>query len=105
MAARRLRLALAVEVRSAADGAAAPSDLWRSRCRGGRIACNPSHADFPALLAEALDVLATARWETARAGAILACTPTQIVRLLADHPPALEVLNRARAAAGLGRLR
>jgi peptide chain release factor-like protein len=105
VALRRLRLALAVAVRSPAAAAAAPSALWRSRCRGGRVACNPSHADFPALIAEALDVLADAGHDPRRAGAILACTPTQLVRLLADHPPALAALNAARAARGMHALR
>ena len=58
----RLRLRLALEVRRPAlepDGASyKPSDLWKRRCRGGRITINPEHDDFPALLAEVLDVLA-----------------------------------------------
>ena len=102
---RRLRLALAVSVRSPAAAAAAPSALWRSRCRGGRIACNPGHGDFPALLAEALDALAAAAWEPRAAAAALACTPTQLVRLLADHSPALAACNAARAGRGLHPLR
>jgi hypothetical protein len=101
VAMKRLRLALAVEVRTAGAAARAPSDLWRSRCRGGRIACNPSHADFPSLLAEALDVLADAEWDPRRAAAILGCTPTQLVRLLGDHPPARAACNAARAARGV----
>lgn len=105
VALRRLRLALAVEVRCPGDAAAAPSPLWRSRCREGRVACSASHADFPALLAEALDVLAANAWDPARAGAVLGCTPTQLVRLLGDHPPALGALNAARDAAGLHRFR
>lgn len=105
VAVRRLRLALAVAVRAPGDAAAAPSALWRSRCRGGRISCNEAHADFPALVAEALDVLAANGWEPVRAAAALACTPTQIVRLLGDHPPALVALNAARDALGLHRFR
>ena len=38
-------------------------------------------------------------------GAVLGCTPTQLVRLLADHPPALVSLNGARKTRGLGALR
>ena len=47
----RLRLKLALAVRAARDKHTAPSPLWRSRCHGGRIAVNPSHDDFPAMLA------------------------------------------------------
>ena len=102
MALRRLRLSLAVEVRRPAGP---PSPLWRSRVRGGRISCNPSHADFPALLAEAMDAIAGAAFDPPAAAAGLGCTPTQLVRFLGDHPPALVALNRARAARGLHPLR
>src|SRR3954447_22776780 len=54
---RRLRLALVLLVRRPVDPMEPPSPLWRSRCRGGRIALNPDHEDVPAMLAEALDVL------------------------------------------------
>ena len=58
----RLRLKLALEVRIPTGRSAAeayrPSDLWIRRRHGGRIVVNPEHEDFPALLAEALDVLA-----------------------------------------------
>src|SRR5271157_4536628 len=57
----RLRLKLALEMRTPtatlAGEAYRPSALWQRRCRGGRIFVNPEHEDFPALLAEALDVL------------------------------------------------
>jgi len=101
-AARRLRLALAVAVRTERD---APSDLWRSRCRGGRISVNPRHDDVAALLAEALDVLAAHGFDGAAAAAALGTTTSQLVRLLALHAPALEEWNAARAARGLRPLR
>lgn len=104
MALRRLRFALAVSLRVPTAGAS-PSALWRSRCRAGRMACNPSHEDFPALLAEALDVLAESGEDPRRAAIVLGCTPTQVVRLLGDHPPALASFNASRVALGLPRLR
>src|SRR5579864_7810511 len=55
----RLRLKLAVEVRQPLEPAYRPSALWLSRCRQCKVAVNPRHDDFPALLAEALDVLAS----------------------------------------------
>ena len=61
VALHRLRLELALTIRRPirhdADHPYSPSPLWRERCRGGRIDVNPEHDDFPALLAEALDVL------------------------------------------------
>jgi len=102
VALRRLRLALAVGVRAPWAG---PSELWRGRCRGGRIACSERHPDRPALLAEALDALATTDWVPRDAAAELGCSATQLVRFVATHAPALVELNRRRAALGLGRLR
>lgn len=96
----RLRLALAVGARAPVPTGDARSDLWKSRCREGRIVCNPEHADYPALLAEALDMLAACRWDPGRAAIRLECTPTQLVRLLKDHPPALARLNAERESRG-----
>jgi len=104
MALRRLRLALATEIRSA-EPRGEPSALWRSRCPKGRIACNPRHEDFPALLAEALDVLTACDWHPGPAGEALGCSGSQLTRFVREHRPAWEHLNRARTAAGLGRLR
>ena len=68
----RLRVRLAVEFRTARSSDAVPSELWRSRCCNGRVSVNPSHPDFPALLAEALDVLAMCNFEHSAAALDLA---------------------------------
>lgn len=101
----RLRRALAVAVRVPGAASRPRSGLWLSRCRGGRISCNPAHADFPALLAEALDVLGDRAWDARAAAEALGCTPTQLVRFAADEPPALVRWNAERAARGLPPLR
>lgn len=99
VALRRLRLALAVQVRRPVAIGDARSPLWRSRVSpDGHIACNPRHADFPALLAEALDTLDSTNHDPRKAAARLCCTPSQLLKLLKAHPPALESLNAARAA-------
>jgi hypothetical protein len=105
VAVQRLRVALAVRVRSDRGAAAAPSDLWRSRNAGGRVSCNPAHRDFATLLAEALDVLASQGWDAHPAAARLAVSPTQLVRFVALSGAALAELNRARSALGLSPLR
>jgi len=54
----RLRLNLAVAVRcdkDSSDEASVPIELWRGRVDGNRLSVSPSHADFPALIAEGLD--------------------------------------------------
>lgn len=120
----RLRVNLALQVRTERDLPAGPSALWRSRVvkpkehgeaiprarwgspwggwlrvggSGGRIACNPRHADFPALLAEALDVLWLRRWDPKPAAAILGVSVSQLVRFIAREPAALALVNEARA--------
>lgn len=97
---RRLRLALAVEVRLPVPLGEARSELWLSRVRGGRITCSPRHRDYPAMLAEALDMIDACRFDARRAGTRLGCTPTQLVRFVKDHPPALAWWNANRGERG-----
>jgi hypothetical protein len=101
----RLRLRLALQVRRPAlelDGASyKPSDLWKRRCRGGRITINPEHDDFPALLAEVLDVLAETGYEPKQAAAALGCSPSQLIKLLKLEPRAFTLVNEHRRQAGL----
>ncbi len=101
MALRRLRLALAVAERRKF---VAPSPLWRSRVRAGRVAVNPGHADVPPLLAEALDALLAHAWQGVEAALVLEITQTQLVRLLALQPTALAVWNGERERLGLSPL-
>jgi len=103
IALKRLRLNLAVQHREPAREK--PSELWESRRKGTKIACNPGHRDYPALLAEALDVIAQAEWRPKPAAEAWGVSSTQLVRLVADHPPALAKWNQERAAVGLRPLR
>ena len=112
MALRRLRLELAVEVRTVPprlkgkallDALDKPegSALWLSRLSGGKIVCNPNHHDFPALLAELMDYLADSNFEPGATGRRLGVTTSQIIKFLKEHPPALLALNRERGRKGL----
>jgi hypothetical protein len=100
----RLRIELALTVRRplSHDGANRfrPSALWQTRCRGRRIAVNPEHADFPALLAEALDVLHALGEDPRGAAAVLGCSPSQLIKLLKAEPRALALVNARRRQAG-----
>lgn len=102
----RLRLRLAMRVRTipSRDRPEA-SELWRRRRQGTRIAVNPEHADYPALLAEALDAIVARRFDLAGAAGSLGVTMSQLSRLLRQHPPAFALLNEGRVAVGLPRLR
>ena len=105
VAAGRLRLLLALEIRRERSAEQVPSPLWKSRCPKGRIAVSTDHRDFPALLAEALDVLALHGLEPQAAAAELGCTASQLVRLLKQEPEALARLNTARQQQGQRPLR
>ena len=100
----RLRIELALAIRRPIDrddgGPFVPGALWRSRCRGGRIVVNPEHEDFPALLAEALDVLSALDDDPRAASEALGCSATQLVKLIREEPRALALVNRRRRQAG-----
>lgn len=104
----RLRVELAVKHRTpvpkgrglAVLDLPAGSPLWRSRVRHGKIACNPSHPDFPGILAEAMDVLADVLWDPKRAAMMLDVTASQLVRFLGMCPEAMLEMNTHRKAKG-----
>ena len=104
VALRRLRLALAVECRAPVGVGDVRSEMWRGRCRGGRIACSERHWDFPAMVAEAMDVLFACGWDPKKAGLRLECSPSQLIRLVKEHPAAFERWNAEREGKGLHRL-
>ena len=98
VAIHRLRVKLAIEVRSPAE--ADVSALWRSRTVGGKLAVNAEHDDFPALLAEALDAVTAAEFDVATAATALGASSSQLVKLLKLEPAALALVNRERQQRG-----
>ena len=105
MAIFRLRVRLALRHRNALPNDYGLSDLWKSRCRTGRITVNTSHDDFPAILAEALDVLMHFSMDVKTASKLLGCSSSQLVRLLKLEPEAIHHLNQERKGLGLSPLR
>lgn len=101
----RLRLNLALRVRRPIAAPFAPSPLWRSRCRGDRVYVNETHEDFPALLAEALDVVIARGIDLKAAAQELGCTRSQLTKLLYQEPQAMAIVNAARQRAGLHKLK
>jgi hypothetical protein len=96
VAVRRLRLNLATAHRVIVPEGEIRSALWKSRCKNKKIVCSVRHADFPSMLAEALDVIDACGYDTRKAAVRLQCSGSQLVRLLADHPPALAKFNDER---------
>jgi hypothetical protein len=102
---RRLRIRMALTIRIACNADDEPNALWQSRCRNKRISVNPDHADFPALLAEAMDFVQACEWDTSKAAGRLGCTHSQLVRFLGTEPHAMSAVNSERVARGLRRLK
>jgi RF-1 domain len=105
VALKRLRLELAISIRRMIDlgqaGASyAPTPLWLNRCRRGRIVVNRDHDEFPALLAEALDVLRAGAFDPRPAALALACSPSQLIKLIKEEPRALRSINDERRKMG-----
>jgi hypothetical protein len=90
----RLRVNLAIHFRR--PDRDPPSPLWISRCRGGRIVVSPSHDDFPALLAEAIDLLDAHTYDVKTAASALGCSASQLIKLLKCEPRAFQVVNERR---------
>lgn len=97
---RRLRLELATHHRVAVPSGEIRSQLWRERTRGGRIVLSPKHRDYPTMLAEGLDVLDAAGYDPRTAATRLGVSPSQLIRMIADHPPALAMVNDQRKQRG-----
>lgn len=105
-AVRRLRLKLARKVRTEVHRSNyRPSALWQERRQGKQIAINPKHTDYPALLAEALDLIVARDFDVAGAAGVLGVSMSQLAKLLRHERHALVVVNEGRTARGLAALK
>jgi hypothetical protein len=105
VALRRLRIVLAVLVRSPVADGESTSERWRARVaprgkRAGQITIIPEHDDFPALLSEALDMLWRHELDQKVAALRLNCTPTQLIRFVGLCAPAWSWVNAHRTQRG-----
>ena len=106
MAMRRLRMKLAVHVRTSVHPARhRPSELWESRRQGRQMSINPKHKDYPALLAEALDVVAARKFDVAGAAGVLKISMSQLAKLIRHEKHALALVNEGRTKRGLPALK
>ena len=103
---QRLRVKLALAVRSPEFAIEqCPSTLWRSRLRGEQITVSAQHADFPILLAEAIDCIAAYQYDFPLAAEKLGCSSSQLIKLLKLEFEALEQVNEQRKLLDLRPLR
>lgn len=93
MAIKRLRLALALSLRSDWHE---PSKLWESRCRGAKIVCSESHRDFASLLCECFDLLEKENYDVKKSADLLKISTSQLIKFLKKNNKAFEKLNQHR---------
>ena len=106
MAIWRLRIRLAIKARTRVHWRDhRPSELWQSRRQGTQLSVNPKHRDYPALLAEALDVIFARRFDVAGAAGVLGVSISQLAKLLGHEKHAFVVVNEGRERQGLAPLK
>ncbi len=106
VALKRLRLKLARTVRRDVHPAKyRPSELWRGRRQGTKLPVSPSHRDYPALLAEALDVIVARGFDVAGAAGVLGVSMSQLARLVRHDKAAFAMVNDGRVERGLRALK
>ena len=106
IAARRLRLRLARKYRRPIVPAGyRPSALWVERRQGQKMPVNPKNRDYPALLAEALDVVVALTYDVGASAGVLGITMSQLARLIRNDNAAFAAVNEGRTARGLQALR
>ncbi len=102
----RLRLKMAVKCRTIVSrDSHKPSELWCRRRQGEKLTVNPEHEDYPALLAEAMDVILVRRYDVAGAAGVLGITMSQLTRLVRHERHAFSLINAGREKIGLTKLR
>ncbi|MBD3675099.1 MAG: peptide chain release factor-like protein [Planctomycetaceae bacterium] len=101
----RLRIILAAELEVLPAAGEVPTELWRSRCRGGKILCNEHHDDAPAMLAEAMAACRLHGYQHSEAAQQLGCSGTQLLKFLAKFPAARRKFENSREERGLPRLK
>ncbi len=98
---KRLRLCLAVQVRVLPSHPFVPSALWCSRRRERRLVISVDHADYPVLLAEALDLVTAMRFDVGSAAEQFEVSTSQLVRLIRMDKAASVRFNEGRKSVGL----
>jgi hypothetical protein len=105
MAIHRLRVELAVQLRLPVELNSEPSELWKSRAMGRKLNVSDEHADFPTLLAEALDRAVAHEFDLSVAAVQLGVSTTQLARFLQQSPVAWQWVNAERKTRNLRPLR
>lgn len=92
----RLRINLAIQVRTEMGPDQKSSETWCSRLVGSKMPIRGQHSDFPALLAEALDFVASEEFDVASAAKRLGVSTSQLIKFLKVESPAFQLVNQER---------
>jgi hypothetical protein len=105
VAIHRLRVHLALAIRSNRSAAQLPSAVWLQYLKGSQLKINCENFDFPRLLAEALDCIYQVQFDLEIASRQLRVSKSQLVKFLKQEPAALRLLNQRRSELGLSSLK
>jgi len=101
-AVRRLRMAIALQVRQPVADAWTPPEAFRRHLTpAGLIEISPRNPAYPVVIAAVLDVVAARQGRVSESAAALGLRTAQLVRFLASDGKLLTTANRIRADAGL----
>ena len=93
----RLRLTLAIQLRrNIICSSFIPSQLWENRRQGDKLPINPKHSDYPAVLAEALDVIYAFDVNIPNAAKALEISSSQLVKIVSGDKTDLTWVNNQR---------
>lgn len=94
---KRLRVNLAMKVRVPVHPRGhKPSELWERRRAGEKLSVSPDNKDYPALLAEALDVIFARKFDVAGSAGVLGITMSQLAKLVRHERHAMAMVNDGR---------
>lgn len=103
---RRLRLALAIQLRSPiGDSWSRPNGFAAVIDRSGRIAISPRNVGYPRIVAVVLDVIAARGGRLRESAELLCIAPGRLSRFICAEVKVLAAANRIRREAGLLPLR
>jgi hypothetical protein len=105
VALQRLRLNLAIQLRTKVEPDSEPSDLWNKRLSGNRIVVGVRHEDFPSIIAEAMDWLGYFNFQLAETAKRLKCSTSQLIKLIKSNDLVLTSVNRRRRESQQGPLK
>lgn len=106
VALRRLRIALALNVRSKGEAAdQIAQQIWTDRTLKSKLMISADHWDYPAVITVAIDKLCQVNFEIGKAARLLGLSTGKLSKLFRQDPVVMAWVNQKRHEAGLGHIR